>query len=167
MKQMFPRWLAVTLVTSLGLNLFFAGMFFSRHNFGEPAWNNSRHGHKKRIRKHRLVRLMRQAPELVDTEQRPALEALLDKRQQTIYEQIKKLRASRRQLRTQLTAEKLDKKTLSATLEQLQNQSQAARTAVHGMVLEVAENLDDKQRRALFSQMRSGRRGGGRRFSER
>lgn len=158
------RWLAAALLLSLGINLFLGGMLFSRNFFGlSSSLSANSDGGFSRGRGGRggLMRLMRQAPELVEPARRAEIEALLAEHQTAVQEQISGLRAARRQLREQLTAEKLDQNALNDTMRQLQERSQAARDAVHGMVLAVATRLSDSERQKLFSQMRQRGRGPG------
>ncbi len=171
MKTPLPPWLMGTLLVSLALNFFLGGLFFSRTFFAGPALidtpptatsGESAPGTKRGAGNRGLMKLLRQAPELVEPAQRPALEALLNERLPEIGGQIKQLRRNRQQLRQQLTAEKLDRAALMDTFHHLQNHSRTARTAMHDLVLTVTERLNDEQRQELFSHLRHGRRGMGR-----
>lgn len=140
-----PRRLAVALALSLAINLFLAGMMAAGWLADGDGESAAREGPPPFLR-HGLAEL--------DEGARPAVEEVRHRHAREIVRLTREMRAARRETRQALAAPELDRTRLDAAFEDLRRRSADAQTAIHAMMLEIAETLGPAQRKQFFERMR-------------
>ena len=139
-----PRRLAVALALSLAINLFLAGMITA----GWLAESDSESAARERP-----PRFFRNGLAGLDEDIRPAVEEVRRRHAREIVPLTREMRAARREMRQALAAPELDRIRLEAAFENLRRRSVGAQTAIHALMLEIAETLGPAQRKQFFERM--------------
>lgn len=142
MNGKIPRRLAVALALSLAINLFLAGMISA----GWLAESES-------VAREGPPRFFRNGLAGLDADIRPAVEEVRRRHARKIVPLTREMRAARREMRQALAAPELDRIKLEAAFENLRRRSVGAQTAIHALMLEIAETLGPAQRKQFFERM--------------
>jgi uncharacterized membrane protein len=131
------RWRSVILVLSLALNLFFAGLFVTRHAFG-PRGPDAM-----------LARLIGELGAQLSDPDRATLQRVFDAHAAEIKERSAQARQSRTGIRAAMVAQPFDPAALTSAVEEAGARDLAMRRAVERMLLEAAPQVSPDGRGKL------------------
>jgi uncharacterized membrane protein len=132
------RWRSVILVLSLAANLFFAGLFVTRHAFGPPRGPDSM-----------LARLIGELGAHLSDPDRATLQRVFDAHQAEIKQRSAQAMQSRAGIRAAMVAEPFDPAALTAAVDEASARDQAMRRAIEHMLLEAATQVSPDGRGKL------------------
>lgn len=132
------RWRSVILVLSLALNLFFAGLFATRHAFGPPRGPDAM-----------LARLIGELGAHLSDPDRATLRRVFDAHEAEIKERSAQAMQSRAGIRAAMVAEPFDLAALTAAVEEAGAHDLAMRRAVERMLVEAATQVSPDGRGKL------------------
>lgn len=144
MIRLSGRWFAITLIASLAINLFLAGVIVSSLFF-------HRHGPHERFGRGYPHHAARQA---LNDEARKQVDAIWREARPDLRTRIREVRRARRDVRQRLRADTLDQKALDEALAALRARSLEAQTAIHRTISKVAGTLSAEDRRDYFQRYR-------------
>jgi uncharacterized membrane protein len=124
------RWRPVVLVLSLAVNLFFAGLFATRHVFAPPRGPDAM-----------LARLIGELGAHLSDPDRATLQRVFDAHEAEIKERSSEAMRSRAGIRTAMVAQPFDPAALSAAVDIAGGHDLAMRRAVERMLLEAATQV--------------------------
>jgi uncharacterized membrane protein len=135
------RLLAIVLLTSVALNLFLGGIVVGKY-IGQVS--ESKPGHPP----HRMPRLRWMIQSLPE-ESREKIRPLLLEHRANIKFQKRRAREARRAVHQQLTASDFNPEALSKALEKLRQKMGEAQKVMHAVLVKMASQLDEEDRRRL------------------
>jgi uncharacterized membrane protein len=132
------RWRSVILVLSLAVNLFFAGLFVTRHAFGPLRGPDSM-----------LARLIGELGAHLSDPDRAILQRVFDTHEAEIKQRSAQAMRSRAGIRAAMVAEPFDPAALTAAVDEASARDQAMRRAIERMLLEAATQVSPDGRGKL------------------
>jgi uncharacterized membrane protein len=132
------RWRSVVLVLSLAVNLFFAGLFVTRHVFGPPRGPDAM-----------LARLIGELGGQLSAPDRAALQRVFATHEAEIKERGEQAMQSRAAIRAAMVAEPFDSTALTAAVAEAGARDMAMRRAVERMLVEAAMLVSPEGRSRL------------------
>jgi uncharacterized membrane protein len=146
------KWLALALTISVAANLFFGGVYLA-HWFGPHGyWFRMMHGSESgpsRGVDRSLPMLDRMASRLPPGD-RAKFEAIIKEHRPALSSFGDTIRDSRRKLRDQLIADKIDRDAIIGTMTEVRERSLAFQSAMQSAILEAAEGLSPEARRQIM-----------------
>lgn len=140
MKRLSARTLGIALIVSLAINLFVVGIFAVGFFFHGPR----HHAQAGRPFPHWMARRS------LDSDTRGKVDAIWRGAHPALRSRVRAMRKARREVRRQLRADPLDRKTLEASYVELRERTVAAREALKEVLTKVAVTLNAEQRRDYF-----------------
>jgi uncharacterized membrane protein len=134
------RWRSVILVISLAVNLFFAGLFVTRHAFGPPRGPDAM-----------LARLIDELGTGLSDPDRATLRDVFGAHEAEIKERSAQAMQSRAGIRAAMVVEPFDPAALNAAVAEASARDLAMRQAVERMLVEAATRVSPEGRRKLAS----------------
>jgi uncharacterized membrane protein len=132
------RWRSVILVLSLAVNLFFAGLFVTRHAVGPPRGPEAM-----------LARLIGELGARLSDPDRATLQRVFDAHEAEIKERSGQAMQSRAGIRAAMVAEPFDPAALIAAVDEASARDLAMRRAIERMLLEAATQVSPDGRGKL------------------
>jgi uncharacterized membrane protein len=139
--QLSKRGLGITLIVSLGINLFLAGMIVTAaiyHKDGR-GWG----GHDRAF-PHRSARRS------LEGKSRDKVDAIWREARPDLRMRLREVRRARREIRRQLRADTLDRAALDRAFAALSAGTTGAHNAMHALIGRIAETLNAEERRSYF-----------------
>jgi uncharacterized membrane protein len=135
------RGLGITLIVSLGINLFLAGMIVTAaiYHKGGRGW-----GGYDRAFPHWSAR------RALDGKSREKVDAIWRDARPDLRKRLQEVRRARREIRHQLRADTLDRAALDRAFAALRASHDAAHNAMHALIGRIAETLNAEERRRYF-----------------
>jgi len=141
MIQRKQRVFAIVLLSSLALNFFLGGIFLGKY-FGYFSGSQAFHRYHNRPRLHWMIQTL---PEESQAKIRPLMQKFHSKTQSKMY----RIREARRAVHEQLTARDFNRELLSKALATLRQKMGETQQHMHTQLVEVASQLDEKERQQL------------------
>ena len=135
------RWLTLALLLSLAVNLLVAGVFVGRAMSGRSAFEHIPPNLGWMIRH-------------LDNSTRQELHADLEEHVRRVRPLRREMRDAQRSFNRQLIAHELDQDAITDSLKRLRTASDKYQTEMHGMMLRIIPELDERQRRKISSSLR-------------
>jgi uncharacterized membrane protein len=132
------RWRPVVLVLSLAVNLFFAGLFVTRHVFGPPRGPDAA-----------LARLIGELGGQLSAPDRATLQRVFATHEAEIKERGEQAMQSRAAIRAAMVAEPFDSTALTAAVAEAGARDMAMRRAIERMLVEAATLVSPEGRSRL------------------
>ncbi|MEJ2120662.1 MAG: periplasmic heavy metal sensor [Alphaproteobacteria bacterium] len=142
MIRLSKRGLGITLIVSLGINLFLAGMIVTAaiyHKDGR-GWG----GGYDRAFPHWSAR------RALDGKSRDKVDTIWREARPDLRKRLHEVRRARREIRRQLRADTLDRAALDRAFAALRASTDGAHIAMHALIGRIAETLNAEERRSYF-----------------
>jgi uncharacterized membrane protein len=145
MIQTKSRLFAFILLGSLALNFFLGGLLVGKH-FGPFSESRPFHPPPMGPKLHWLIQSL-------PAESQAKVRPLLQTHRQHIRPQMRQMRQARRAVHQQLTASDFNAQALAEALTALRQTMMRAREKMHSLLVEIASQLDEKERQQLSEAM--------------
>ena len=139
------RGLAITLIVSLAVNLFLAGLIVTAVVYHKRGGGWAGHDHPF---PHRIAR------RVLEGESRRKVDAIWREARPGLRMRIREVRRARRDIRRLLHADAIDRPALEKAFAAMRARSTGAHNAMHGVIGRIAETLNAEERRSYFRRHR-------------